>query len=265
MTTPRSVLRVLAAALFTLGLTSAAHAASILLHVTVTNLAPVNSVSFAPLRVGFHNGTYDAFNINQPAGAAIISVAEGGSGADWFPAFAAADPTATLGSVGGALFPGMSASADFLVDSGLNQFFTFASMVIPSNDFFIGNDNPAGIHLLDGAGNLLVPSINQTAARIWDGGSEAFDPLNAAFLVVGDNGLRTPQNGNVIFDFTELSGFNGLTTGAGYVFDSQLISTTDVYRISFEATPVPEPGTSLLLLGGLGLLAMVRMRRTRRA
>ena len=72
-------------------------AAVVQLKVTVQNLAPQNSVSFAPLRVGFHSGVFDAFNIGQVANAAIISVAEGGSGAAWFPAFAAADPGAVTG------------------------------------------------------------------------------------------------------------------------------------------------------------------------
>ncbi len=108
--------------------------------VTVENLAPANSVSFAPLRLGFGNGTFDAFNTGETATAPIISVAEGGSGSAWFPAFAAAEPNAVLGSVGGALLPGATASSSFVVDSSVNRLFTFGSMVIPSNDPFIGND-----------------------------------------------------------------------------------------------------------------------------
>jgi hypothetical protein len=89
-----------------LGLLAApAHAKLVDITVTVRNLAPTNSVSFAPLRFGFHNGSFDAFNNGQTATAPIISVAEGGSGADWFPAFAAAEPLAVLGSTSGALTP----------------------------------------------------------------------------------------------------------------------------------------------------------------
>ncbi|MDA0660381.1 MAG: spondin domain-containing protein, partial [Planctomycetota bacterium] len=95
--------------------------------VTVENLAPANTLSFAPLRLGFNNGTFDSFNNGQAAGAAIISVAEGGSGADWFPAFAAADPTATLGTVvpnpPGPLVPGAMGSAVFTVDPMVNPNF----------------------------------------------------------------------------------------------------------------------------------------------
>ena len=240
---------------------AAANAGIVHVTVTIENLSPRNSISFAPLRLGFNNGTFDAFNNGQTATAPIISVAEGGSAADWFPAFAAADPTATLGSVGGALLPGHTASNTFTVDTAVNPFFTFGAMVIPSNDFFIGNDSPTRFRLFDSAGHLLITSIGQKASDIWDAGSEAFDPLNAAFLVIGNNSLRTPQNGVVNFNFSELSGFNGLTTAAGYTFDSQLTADTDIYRITFSATSVPEPAT--LTLAGIGLMGMAGLGRRR--
>jgi len=233
-------------------LQGAASAGLVSVTVTIENLAPTNSVSFAPLRLGFHDGTFDSFNNGEVSTAPIISVAEGGSGSDWFPAFAAAEPNAVLGSVGGALLPGATASNTFVVDTTINRFFTFGTMIIPSNDYFLGNDSPTEYQLFDVAGNLLIQTIDQKADEIWDAGSELFDPLHAAFLQVGNNDLRTPQNGVVSFDFLELSGFNGLTTAAGYVFDSQLTANTEVYRISFRATAVPEPAS--LGLVGLGLV-----------
>lgn len=249
----------LAGGLSAVALCTIASAAPVTVKVTIENLAPVNSVSFAPLRLGFNNGTFDAFNIGQTATAPIISVAEGGSGADWFPAFAAADPGAVLGSIDGALLPGQSKQALFTVDGTVNRFFTFGSMVIPSNDFFIGNDDATEYQIFDAAGNLQITSIEQSGRDIWDAGSEAFDPANAAFVVGGNNGLRTPQNGVVSFDFAELSGFNGLTTAAGYVFNSQLSADTAIYRISFQQ--VPEPSGTGLVTAGLLAAAWVSRRR----
>jgi PEP-CTERM motif len=249
-----------ASAIGALALLNTAHAATVAVTVTVQNLAPTNSISFAPLRLGFNNGTFDAFNLGQVATAPIISVAEGGSGAAWLPAFAAADPTATLGSVNGLLTPGSALSATFNVDSVLNPFFTFAAMAVPSNDFFIGNDSPTEYRLFDAAGNLAITSISQKASEIWDAGSESFDPAAAAF--VGTNSLRTPQNSVVSFNFAELSGFNGLTTGAGYVFNSALTADSDVYRISFAvAQPVPEPETYALMAAGLMAVAWVARKK----
>jgi hypothetical protein len=64
-------------------------------------------------------------------------------------------------------------------------------MVVPSNDFFIGNDSPTAYRLFDAAGNLRSASITIKASEIWDAGSEVFDPDAAAF--VGNNDLRTPR------------------------------------------------------------------------
>jgi hypothetical protein len=133
--------------------------------VTIENLAPASGVAFAPLHLAFNNGSYDAFNLGQVAGAAIVSVAEGGAGGAWQAAFAAADPGAVRGTVGGALFAGASASASYMVDGASNPFFTFAAMAMPSNDFFIGNDNPMAYQLFNAAGQLQISSITRQGAR----------------------------------------------------------------------------------------------------
>jgi hypothetical protein len=254
-----SPLRSLIASALSFVVLTGAQADPVQVKVTVQNLAPQNSVSFAPLHVGFHNGLFDSFNLGEVATAPIISVAEGGSGTAWQAAFGAAEPNATRGTIGGLLLPGATSSAMFAVDPMLNPFFTFASMVVPSNDFFIGNDSPTRHQLFDSMGNLLIASIGQQASQIWDAGSELFDPAAAAF--VGDNDLRTPQNSVVAFNFAELAGFDGLTTAAGYVFNSALAAQTDVYRISFEVAAVPEPETYALMLAGLLAVVWVGRRR----
>ncbi len=131
-------------------------------------------------------------------------------------------------------------------------------MVVPSNDHFLGNDDPMEYELFDTTGNLILSSITQSAAEIWDAGSETENPANAAFLVGGTNSLREDENGVVTFNFSDLATFDGLTTAAGYVFDSDLLSAdTDVLRISFSV--VPEPSSLSML--GLVTLSLLSRRR----
>jgi hypothetical protein len=244
-----------AAAVLSSGL--AAQAASTQVTVTVQNLTNPGSVAFAPLHVGFGNGSFDAFNLGQVAGSAIVSVAEGGAGGAWQAAFAAAEPLAARGTIGGLLLAGGSASQTFTVDTASQAFFSFAAMVVPSNDFFIGNDS--ALRLFDASGALTRSSLTIQANQIWDAGSEVFDPLAAAF--VGTNSLRTAQNSVVALNFAELAAFDGLTTGAGYVFHSGLTANADVYRINFALAPVPEPQSGALALAGLAAIGLLMRRR----
>lgn len=248
--------RPLLAALCLLGGMTSAQAAMVTVRVSFTNVAPSNGIAFAPLHVGFGQGLFDAFNEGSAATAPIVSVAEGGSGSAWQPAFMAAEPLATRGTVGagGPVLAGVTRTLDLVVDTAVNRFFTFGSMVIPSNDHFIGNDDPTEYQVFDMAGNLLLNQISQAASDIWDAGSEATDPAAAAF--VGDNGLRTAQNGVVSFDFAQLSANNGLTTGAGYVFNNTLAADTAIARINFEVlnNNVPEPTSAALVMLAMGVL-----------
>src|SRR5690606_1515221 len=147
----------------------------------------------------------------------------------------------------------------FTVDTSINSFFSFASMVVPSNDFFIGNDSPDAFRLFDASGNFALNEITVLARDIWDAGSEVFDPVAAAF--VGNNDLRADQNSVVALKFAVFAAFNDLPTAAGSILDSQLAAGTAVYRISFQAAPVPVPAALPLLMSALVALGALARRR----
>jgi Spondin_N len=267
MLKPSSKLSLIAISIAAMSFGSTAIAENVNITVTIENLAPTNSVSFAPFRLAFNNGTFDSFNEGQTATAPIISIAEGGSGSEWFPAFAAADPTAVLGTILGPtappLQPGQTSSATFAVDSVINKYFTFASMVVPSNDYFIGNDDPQAHRLFDANGNLNLTSINLKASDIWESGSELFNPLNAAFLQIGMNALREADDDVVTRDFEELSGFDGLVTATGYTFKSALTANTDVFRITFGVSEVPVPAALPLMGSALAVFGLAKRRKSK--
>ena len=135
------------------------------------------------------------------------------------------------------------------------------TMVVPSNDHFLGNANPQMFEVFDAGGNLILSEFMENASRIWDAGSETENPLNAAFLIVGTNANRENENGVVSFNFTDLAAFDGLETAAGYTFNSSLLTVdTPILRVSFAV--IPEPAALALIgLGTIGLIGLARSHR----
>lgn len=244
-----------------LGVTTV-NAAQVKVTVTTESLVSPDSVTFAPLNVAFHDGSIDTFNLGQAANAGIISVAELGAGTQWHAEVAAQQATSVHGQVGGLLMPGQMAKQSFVIDTEKNKYFSFAGMVVPSNDFFIGNDNSKAYQLVDYMGSQLLSSFTVKAGDIWDAGSEVFDPATAAFVVGGNARLRNAQHSVVARNFAELAAFNGMSTAVGYQFQSGLTANQDIYRVSFQVAAVPEPETYALLAAGmLTLGALVRRRK----
>ena len=140
---------------------------------------------------------------------------------------------------------------------GLNQFFSYASMVIPSNDGFIGNDDPQAIRLFDNAGNFLGPvSFTLNGANIWDAGTEVNNPFGGAAFSA--NGGVSLSESLLVRLHPGLNDFLGTNTAAGTTLGSALNSGTPLFRISISS--VPEPGSLVLLFVG-ALAVLLRRRR----
>ena len=197
---PRAGLaRLAATAVLTLGLSAAAGAAD--LRITFTNLAPTGGTGAAPLWVGFHNGSFDAFDVGAAASIGIERSAEDGNSAGLQAIFQATWPSGASGTLPGPpAFSGEVRSAVFQnIDiDGSGRYFSYAAMVVVSNDFFLGNDNPMQIDLstlaLTGGRRTIFVG---TPGTVYDAGSEVNDfntsLANAAFGLGG--GQTGPNQG----------------------------------------------------------------------
>lgn len=251
-----------------LALAGVANADVVQVRVTIQSLVGANGVAFSPFTVAFHNGGFDAFNNGAAAAPGTQNIAESGNGAAYLSEFASSFPqgvsgtvTATVGGFGPGIFlPGSSGTMVFSLDTATNRYFSFGSMVVPSNDMFFGNDNPTGYALFDAAGNFLNPSITLTGGSIWDAGTEVNAPSGAAFIVGQNAGDHTAENG-LITPGGNFNPYLNASTPAGYTFSNLPGSSDQLARITFELVPTPGAAATL----GLAGLAALRPSRRRAA
>jgi len=266
--------RMLAAA--TLTLAGAAHAVDV--KVTLTQLAPAGGVGIAPLWVGFHNGSFDSFDAGYAASLGIERAAEDGNAAQLRTIFAATASGGVQGALPGPpAFPGAvrSLTLNGVDVAGANRYFSYAAMVVLSNDFFIGNDNSTQFDLSGLANGGKLTLMVGGAGHVWDAGTEANDfrysLANGAFGIGG--GQTSANQGTDEHGFVHLVTGNPYTSFAGqdlvptgYQWGALDFSSQGAFaRVDIEvlAAPVPEPATAVMLLTGLGLAGFVVRRRTR--
>ncbi|SEA00452.1 spondin domain-containing protein [Rubrimonas cliftonensis] len=268
----RSAFVIAAGAALALSGLTAAEAAT--LRISVTNTAAVGGFAITPVYAAVHDGSFDAFTAGQPASLGVETIAELGSPADLPAERLAADGDAVAGVVFGPTIPPLLAGESSFVDIDVanraaQRFFTFLSMVVPSNDTFIGNDDPLAYELFDVAGVFNGPlSINVTGRHIYDAGTEVNDPLEGPAFVAGvDAMLGTDENGVVTRGVFGLADFAGIETAAGFLLDGALIDflgdpdAFQVARIDIDVAPIPLPAGAWLLIGALGLGGLVGRRR----
>jgi len=256
------------AASFALATLFASQALAVNIRVTVENLSPATGFGLSPVVAVAHDGSVDLFDNGSIASTGVEDVAELGN----FTALlgeiagmqssAAAAPVANSMGVVMPLFPSAVQSVVLSLDPADNRYFSFLSMVVPSNDAFIGNDDPTSIELFDAGGSFVANDFNVSGAGIWDAGTEV-NGLTGALFVVGQDGSLSPAEGGVvhpadldtIFDF-----YVGEDTPAGYEFSGGPSANDPVASISFEL--VPEPA-SFALLSGLAICvgSAARLRR----
>ncbi|MEO6277330.1 spondin domain-containing protein [Roseateles sp.] len=245
--------------------------------VTLTQLAPTGGVGIAPLWVGFHNGSFDSFDAGYAASLGIERAAEDGSAAQLSTIFGATASGGVQGTLPGPpAFPGAVRTLTLTgVDlAGINRYFSYAAMVVVSNDFFIGNDNATQFDLSSLANGGKLSLMVGGAGHVWDAGTEVND-FNYS-LANGAYGLGGGQTGGN--QGMDEHGTVHLVTGnpytsfagqdlvpAGYQWGALDFSSQGAFaRVDIEVSAVPEPSSALMMLGGLGLAGLVVRRRSAR-
>jgi len=247
-------------------LSSASQAA--LVEVEVTNLFEANGAAFSPVWLGFHDGTFDSFDTGTASSASLQALAEGGDVSGISSDFSNTSTgqqgllTAPAGFPGAPIFePGESATSGvFNIDAVNNGYFSFLSMLVPSNDAFLGNDDAMAYSLFDADDNFVGLDILVVGQDVWDSGTELNTGYGAAFLVGANAQPRQDENGVVAqhSGLQVLSGglaiFGG-NTPAGYTIDQAAADFTasgfNVARITVSQVPVPA-SLGLLALGLMG-------------
>ena len=230
-------------------------ATSVEVLVTISNLAPAEGTHLTPFWVGFHDGSFNLFDEGAAASPGLESTAEDGATVLLSAEFSNAalgfeDATITGPGPPPVFFPGNTSVFKFSLDSSspLNRYFSFASMIIPSNDAFIGNGDPMAYEVFDESGNFVMTEIIILGTQVWDAGTEVNDevPANVAFLEQAAPNTGPDENGTVQFHSGFASGGAILTafpnadfTAGGY----------QVARISLSSSLLLE-GSALFVNDG---------------
>lgn len=225
-----------------------------------------------PVWFGFHNGAFDLFNPGEAVSSSLEALAEDGITSGLTADFTAAP--GVPGDIQGVVFgndsapppinPGETGTAFVTpINPAGYQFFSFASMVIPSNDTFIGNSDPFAYQVFNSAGEINDASgtftIQVFGDRLYDAGTEENDALGAAFSAAG--GIATDTIGGVATLNPDLSNFLNTGTAAGTTI-SDLIEPGELLA-TITVTVVPEPASASLIGISLAALALRRRRAVR--
>ncbi|MEM1186496.1 MAG: spondin domain-containing protein [Planctomycetota bacterium] len=241
--------------------------------VTFENVNAEGGFFFTPVWVGLHDGSFDSYDggtlaSNWPG---LTPLAEEGDVGPISNAFDAAtggvgvDGT-VFGNVGHpTLAPGESGSVTLdAVDSTVNRYFSFATMLVPSNDLFAANGNPFAHEIFDAAGNFNGPLVIEIYGRdLNDNGTEVNDAFGgAAFSANGGVGADESvvirnffEGSNLADDSQYIASFIGTNTATGELITHAFGRDKLLGRI----TIVPTPGAAAVLM--LSGLAAGRRRR----
>jgi hypothetical protein len=227
--------------------------------VGIKNSALENGTFLTPFWVSFHDGVFDSYDLGEPASAGLEQLAEDGDSTTLSQEFATIangfDSVITNpgGFAGAPLFdPSFASQQVFDLDSS-NRYFSYAAMLLPSNDAFVANGNPKGHELFDENGRFNSLNINIAGSQVRDAGTEDNTESEAPFFNqsapntgVESNGVVSTHpgfNGSVGNPDASPQVFLGGTNPPGFSFDPEVADFT------IEGSNVAEINVSRLVDG----------------
>lgn len=255
---------------------------AVTVNVKITSIAPGGGVALAPVWAGAHDGSFDSFDANagQAASAGLELLAELGDTSLFSTEFSAATTGGVDGSTDGALPSGAmrEITLDLSAD-GSNDYLSILGMVLPTNDYFIGNGNPLAFDIssvLNGGGPLsfnLGSTVYNAGTELEDFGTSA--PPNSAPLFPFLNGLPTNPPGGTdengtITSVDSSDPFAAFANGpmgvpASLNFNDSALYPNGIISVTVSAEgaqAVPEPGAALSLALLAGVAGFRRRRRS---
>ncbi len=225
--------------------------------VTIENLAPSFGTLLTPVWVGFHEGQFDTYDGNTPASndprpgsVAMERLCEDGNNGPISEDFAdlSAGVDATIAGPNGPLAPGDVVTKTFLLDAhdANHRFFSYASMILPSNDFCISNGSPVRHPVFDESGQFVARDFFVVGAEVLDAGTEVNDelPANTAFFGQVTPNTGADENGTIGTLGSDRPAVGFRPRGEGGVLDDPRFRMADflaagypVAKISFVAAP----------------------------
>jgi hypothetical protein len=198
-------------------------------HVKIINMAPVNGTCMTPVWVGIHDGTFDSYDADSAASAELERLAEDGTTDPIIEAFAKLTG-GVWDDVAGKV-PICTTSAPAIVNFEFEikpsegpYYFSYISMVLPSNDAFVANGDPMKHMIFDADGNFKELNFEIMGSEVNDAGTEKNDelPENTAFFGPSGEKDSGEVEGGVV---TAHTGFEA--AGSGGILDDPKFANAD--------------------------------------
>jgi len=144
------------------------------------SMQAVGPVGFAPAFFVTHDGSYDFFDTGSAASAELEPMAEIGDVTDILSTVPTGFySTSVTGESRPPIAPGETFSVGTLMVSQENRYFTYGSMILPTSDTFVGNNNPTQFDLYQLLEASPTGTVTITVNRLYDAGTEVNDFLTS--------------------------------------------------------------------------------------